>query len=107
MPSVFWELNRSGWVESPLCSDGPTHLPPNRLSLRTASRALPNRNRLERRTAPQGRLNPITTPKHLNSLAHRLRGRDEFPELWISLQLLILTGRQAGSVEEILQRVAT
>ena len=107
MPSVFWELNRSGWVESPLCSDGPTHLPPNRLSLRTASRALPNRNRLERRTAPQGRLNPIPTPKHLNSLAHRLRGRDEFPELWISLQLFILTGRQAGSVEEILQRVAT
>ncbi len=78
-----------------------THFP------RNASRALPNRNRLERRTEPQGRLSPIPAPKHLNSSAHRLRGRDEFPELWISLQLLILTGRQAGSVEEILQRVAT
>ena len=48
-----------------------------------------------------------TASFRLSHLAHRLRGRDEFPELWISLQLLILTGRQAGSVEEILQRVAT
>lgn len=104
MPSVFCQLNHSGWVNSLFCSDGLT--PPPIFPEPPLGRSQ-NRNRLERRTASQGRLSPIPAPKHLNSLAHRLRGRDEFPELWISLQLLILTGRQAGSVEEILQRVAT